>query len=121
MKQGKLWGNTRLIAATPAFEYHRLEIRAGGFCSKHKHQSKTNGFYVESGRLLVHVWHGDVMDTTELSSGQYTHVPAGIYHQFEALSDCVAFELYWAQYQPDDIERENQGGIRTAFADKPNG
>jgi hypothetical protein len=39
----------------------------------------------------------------------YTKVAPGEYHQFEALKDTVAYELYWAQFDHDDIERETVG------------
>ena len=48
MKQGKVWGETKLIALVPGvLEFHRIEAKKGGVCSKHAHQSKTNGFFVE--------------------------------------------------------------------------
>jgi quercetin dioxygenase-like cupin family protein len=112
VKSGKVWGNTELVAETPAFEFHRLEINAGGYCSKHRHTGKWNGFHVESGSLLIREWNGDKVDETTLTAGQYAQVQPGRFHQFEALTDCVAFELYWAQYESGDIERENLGGMR---------
>ena len=30
-------------------------------------------------------------------------------HQFEGLEDGVAFELYWAEFNHDDIVRRTQG------------
>ena len=33
----------------------------------------------------------------------------GEYHQFEAVEDTVAFELYWAEFDHEDIERETVG------------
>jgi quercetin dioxygenase-like cupin family protein len=119
VKSGKVWGTTELIAANPAFEYHRIEIKAGGYCSKHKHQSKYNGFYVESGQLLIRVWREQADDVTVLQEGQYTQVEPGLCHQFEALTDCVAYELYWSQYEANDIQRENLGGMRTPFIERP--
>jgi quercetin dioxygenase-like cupin family protein len=112
MKAGKVWGVTRKIEANPFFELHRIEIKAGGYCSKHKHKYKWNGFYVESGRLEVKVWKNsyDLVDTTILGPGEYTVVTPGEYHMFNCLEDCVCFELYWAKFDPDDIERETIGG-----------
>lgn len=112
MIERKVWGTTELVTKNGALEYHRIEIEQGGYCSKHKHHTKWNGFHVERGRLLVRVWNGAHVDETVLSDGQYTEVPPGAYHQFEALDHCLAFELYWAQYNPQDIEREDVGGMR---------
>ena len=33
----------------------------------------------------------------------------GVLHQFEGLKDGVAFELYWAQFDHNDIKRETVG------------
>ena len=44
MKAGKVWGVTELLEANGVLEFHRLEARAGGVCSKHKHKYKWNGF-----------------------------------------------------------------------------
>lgn len=112
MIHGKIWGNTELIEANHALEFHRIEINEGGICSKHKHDAKTNGFFVESGELLIRVWQNDydLVDETILNAGDYTTVKPGVYHQFEALSDVIAYELYWAPgLQHNDIQRENVG------------
>ena len=112
MKQGKVWGQTELIALVPGvLEFHRIEASKGGVCSKHAHQSKTNGFYVEAGRLLIREWQNryDLVDETILEAGDYGIVPPGVYHQFEVLEDCVAFELYYAELVGDDIVRETVG------------
>ena len=52
---------------------------------------------------------GNGYDETILEAGQYTKVAPGEYHQFEAIEDCVAFELYWAEFDHDDIARETVG------------
>ena len=52
---GKIWGSTELIEANGALEFHRIFTKKGGVCSKHKHEFKWNGFYVESGQLLIRV------------------------------------------------------------------
>lgn len=111
MISGKIWGSTELIHANGVLEFHRIEVEAGGTCSKHKHKYKWNGFYVESGRLLVRVWKNDydLVDETVLTAGSFTQVKPGEYHQFEALDDTVAFELYWAEFDHNDIERETVG------------
>ena len=111
MIAGKVWGNTELVEANGALEFHRIEMNKGGVCSKHLHEFKWNGFYVESGRMLIRVWQKDydLVDETILEPGMYTKVKPGVYHQFECLEDGVAFELYWAEFNHNDIERENVG------------
>jgi mannose-6-phosphate isomerase-like protein (cupin superfamily) len=111
MKAGKVWGVTELLEANGVLEFHRIEAKAGGVCSKHKHKYKWNGFFVESGKMIIRVWKNsyDLVDETLLEAGQYTKVAPGEYHQFEAVEDCVAFELYWAEFDHNDIERESVG------------
>jgi len=112
MIQGKIWGKTELVHLVPGvLEFHRIEAKKGGVCSKHAHQSKTNGFFVESGKLLIREWQNsyDLVDETILEEGDYCTVPPGVFHQFEALEDTVAFELYYAELISDDIVRESVG------------
>ena len=112
MKFGKVWGSTSPIETNGVFEFHRIEIKSGGYCSKHKHKHKHNGFFVESGKLEIHVWkkNYELVDITVLNAGDYTSVPPGEFHMFKCIEDTVCFELYWAKFDHDDIERENVGG-----------
>ena len=113
-KAGKVWGQTELIEANGALEFHRIEMNKGGVCSKHLHEFKWNGFYVESGKLLIRVQQKDydLVDETILYAGDYTKVKPGIYHQFECLEGGIAFELYWAHFSPLDIKRESVGHLK---------
>lgn len=111
MRSGKVWGVTELLEANGVLEFHRIEMEAGGVCSKHLHEFKWNGFYCESGKMLIRVWQNDydLVDETILEAGQYTKVKPGVYHQFECLEDGIAFELYWAEFNHYDIKRESVG------------
>jgi len=111
MKAGKIWGTTELVEANGTLEFHRIEMVKGGVCSKHMHEFKWNGFFVESGKLIIRVWQKDydLVDETIIGPGQYTKVKPGLYHQFECLEDGVAFELYWAEFNHNDIKRETVG------------
>ena len=112
IKAGKVWGATELIHANGVLEFHRIEYRAGYKCSEHWHKTKWNGFYVESGRMLVRVWQDDqggLVDETVLEAGDFTQVKPGKVHQFEGIEDGVAFELYWAEFDHNDIERRTIG------------
>jgi mannose-6-phosphate isomerase-like protein (cupin superfamily) len=109
---GKVWGKTEQIWANSAFELHRLEIKAGTFCSEHRHKHKFNLFFVESGKLLIRSWKGDyeLIDETELNAGDKFLQKPGEFHQFVCLEDCVCFEAYWAHFDHSDIERRTIGG-----------
>ena len=44
MIAGKVWGNTELVEANGALEFHRIEMNKGGVCSKHLHE------FIDKGR-----------------------------------------------------------------------
>ena len=84
-KSGKIWGQTELIHANGVLEFHKIDFKAGGVCSKHKHNFKWNGFYVVSGRMKIKVWQKDqqdLIDETILGPGDFTKVKPGYYHLF---------------------------------------
>jgi quercetin dioxygenase-like cupin family protein len=114
-KAGKIWGQTELIHANGVLEFHKIDFKAGGVCSKHKHQFKWNGFYVVSGKMKIRVWQKDydLVDETVLGPGDFTRVKPGLMHSFEGLEDGVAFELYWAEFNHDDIQRESVGHFKS--------
>ena len=115
MKAGKIWGSTELIHANGVLEFHKIDFKAGGVCSKHKHNFKWNGFYVVSGRMKIKVWQRDydLIDETILGPGDFTRVKPGLMHSFEGMEDGVAFELYWAEFNHDDIQRESVGHFKS--------
>ena len=109
--QAKYWGNTQCIFIHLLSEAHRIEAVKGGFCSKHKHQNKWNRFFVESGELRVTIYKEHGEEITVVKPGQFTDVPPGVYHRFEALTDVVAYEFYWVDgIQTNDIVRDDVGG-----------
>ena len=111
MKAGKIWGQTELIHANGVLEFHRIEYKAAYKCSEHEHEFKWNGFFVESGKMLIRVWQNDydLVDETILLPGDFTQVKPGCIHQFEGIESGVAFELYWAEFNHNDIKRRTIG------------
>ena len=112
-KHGKVWGHTQCIHSNSAYEFHRIEIKENAFCSIHKHEHKWNGFFVESGLLMIRVWKNnyDLIDETILRPGDFTSVAPGEFHQFHALQPTIAFETYWSQeLNMNDIVRQTVGG-----------
>jgi len=122
MKEGKVWGTTENIYSNSSFEFHSIKFKKDSECSKHKHQYKWNGFYVSQGTLLIRVWKNsyDLVDQTILKAGDFTKVKPGEYHQFKGLDDGVAFELYWAEFNHDDIERESIGKGPRGYIEEDN-
>jgi len=117
VKSGKVWGTTELIASNSMFEFHRLEFKRNSCCSIHTHQTKLNGFFVESGRMMIEVWpqasfNGDILgdpDKTFLTAGDYFEVEPGLFHRFTGIESGVAFEIYWSEYFSEDIMRVTEG------------
>jgi len=111
-KFNKIWGTTSKLFGTNNVEIHRIEINKNSFCSKHFHQYKHNGFYLESGSLEINVWNrdSDILDVTRLKPGDYTTVEPNIDHQFLALEDSIAYEIYWTEFSGEDIIRQIPGG-----------
>lgn len=109
---GKVWGNTRKLFEKNNVEIHRIEARGGTFCSEHKHEHKFNAFYVEKGQLRVKVWKNsyDLVDETVIGAKEMTVVAPGEFHQFEAITDVVAYEIYWVELNGADIQRRSVGG-----------
>lgn len=121
MRSGKIWGTTELIESTDSFEFHRIEFKANVCCSEHYHKTKWNGFFVESGSLVVKVWQEEgTVDTTVLRAGDYFKVAPGMWHQFVGVDDGVAFELYWSSFDKDDIVRRTQGKRMESFPTEDN-
>jgi mannose-6-phosphate isomerase-like protein (cupin superfamily) len=112
--EGKVWGTTGCIIKNSLLELHRIECKKGGYCSKHKHQTKANLFFVEQGSLEVRIFRDNgLVDKLTLRSGDQTTVPANVVHQFAVLEEnTIAYELYWSQLEQDDIVRFSQGGMQ---------
>jgi len=114
--RGKVWGNTTKLFDKNNVEMHRIEVEAGGFCSKHNHQSKYNLFFVEEGELKIYIYReyaGKVLeDITTLKTGDTTYVEPGVPHMFRATEHTIAFEIYWVTLDVNDIVRETVGGIK---------
>ena len=113
MKAGKVWGSTEKVFDNGAVSIHRITIKKGAKCSKHKHKHKFNMFYVEQGFLKIHVWKNDyeLIDTTKLQAYQRMSVAPGEFHKFEATSDVIAYEIYYTEKDEGDIIREGVGSV----------
>jgi len=114
--RGKVWGDTNKIFSKNNVEIHRIEINKGGYCSKHRHKTKYNMFYVEDGELIVTIYRYDanknIEDITTLEKGEITYVEPGLFHKFSANIDTIVYEIYWTELESNDIERIQVGGIK---------
>ena len=111
--QSKIWGTTQCMYVCEKSETHYLKINAGSFCSRHKHLMKWNRFCLLHGKLKVIIYRPNSEDTTILEAGQFTDVPPGDFHRFEAIEDSECLEIYWVDdLDMFDIERSDSGGIK---------
>ena len=112
--QGKVWGTTSSLFNKNNVEINRITCVKDGYCSRHKHTSKYNMFFVENGSLEISVWKNnyDLIDKTILKAHDNCIVEPGEYHTFRCLDkDTVAFEIYWVEIDKNDIERSGVGGV----------
>lgn len=116
MKSGKVWGETSMVQSGDSWEVHHIHAMTGGYSSVHRHVGKWNLFYVITGRLKIRRWKTDydLIDETILGPGEQCHVPPGEYHQFQALENSHAVEVYFVKIDADDIDRVDCGGMEPA-------
>ena len=89
----KPWGIARLIHKGPHTEVWHCSIRAGGVSTDgkyHKHELKTNDFYILDGTLKLCVAENSYL----LASGDCHQVRPGFRHRFEAVTDVELIETY---------------------------
>ncbi len=113
-KNGKIWGFTSKLFAKNNVEVHRIVGRKGGKSSLHRHTAKWSMFFVERGQIKIHIEKNDypLMDETILTIGDSIVIKPNEYHSFEILTmGAIAYEIYWTELDPNDIERKNCGTI----------
>jgi mannose-6-phosphate isomerase-like protein (cupin superfamily) len=113
--KGKIWGTSEVVFNSNGIEIHRIKVKPGGFCSLHKHEHKSNLFFVEHGVLKISVCKNDydLIDDTYLNPGDKTTVSPGEFHKFESIEgEVIAYEIYFTTLDPEDIVRKDVGGIK---------
>jgi len=113
-RQGKVWGETEEIFNNGTVSINLLRIKAGGYCSEHRHSKKSNIFFVLSGELKIDIWRERIgmIDSTIIRQGESTMIESGLWHKFEALNDVECLEVYEIKLSSDDIERRTSGGMK---------
>ena len=115
----KAWGTSQILFHDLGAELVRIKPLKGGYSSEHMHRHKHNLFVVQSGCLVINLWDENGHDIKTLWPGDTIMVEAGVWHQFQAVEDTVAHELYLKSDKSpgvfhDDIVRRSQGGIRSS-------
>lgn len=105
------WGEEIIIAATDTYLGKVLHMLPGTRGGLQKHVEKDETFYLFRGRALVRTDYGDgTLMVMPMSAGQSFHIPPGVVHQVEALTDCVFFEASTPHYD-DRVRCEAQYGL----------
>lgn len=116
--EDKLWGMTRCVFRDDSHQVWHASPRAGGYSSRHKHDTLPNLFYVVSGTLHVERYfnrpgkdeHPGLV--VEINAGETYTVPAGEWHRFIAQTDVELVEIYYTHVPTGgDITRVDVGGV----------
>jgi quercetin dioxygenase-like cupin family protein len=115
----KVWGWSYPLLLTEDIEIVKIEVRHGGYSSRHAHKNKANMFFVLSGVLQVITYLKNTEDYDQIRflhrEGDAFQVAAGIFHRFRALAPTVAIEVYrptgTGKLDPNDIIRSDEGGL----------
>lgn len=111
----KIWGERRRVHLDCLTEIDLLRVKKDSFCSTHTHAYKSNKFVVVEGKVKVETERGTVI----LNPGSSWEVNPPVKHRFYALEDSVMIEIAYittaqwntsGEIDPDDINRESQGG-----------
>ena len=125
----KPWGSWKLLFIDDVYELRLLHLKAGGFCSRHYHETKCNVFHVVSGSIRVKTYGASEPGEDGLllvriltrGSGPY-HIPAGTQHRFEVIQDAIAYESSMARtgetIDINEIHRLDESGFREPERDQ---
>ena len=111
----KVWGERKRFHLDALNEIDLLYLKKDCFCSTHTHKYKKNKFMVVSGTVAIETEFGKKV----LTKDESWEVSVPIKHRFFALEDSVMIEIatittaqwnFTGDIDPDDINRESQGG-----------
>ena len=105
----KIWGERRRVLLTDNSEIDLLYLKKNCFCSTHTHKYKINKFIVIRGLVKITTEFGQ----RTLCEKESFEVRPPLKHRFFALEDSVMIECAYVEkgkIDPDDIDRESQGG-----------
>lgn len=110
------WGTETLIAETPTYTGKVLFYKAGHAGGFQYHVEKDETFYLHSGQARVFYGAGaDSLCRELMIEGESFHIPAGAPHKFEAITDCIVFEVS----TPHKHDRVNVAEELTGIPDPP--
>ena len=117
-KNCKVWGWTQTISLTPEMHVAFAHLNAGGYSSRHYHESSWNRFYVCSGLLQVTVYRNDKEEVIVIKAGETLDIEPKLAHRMKAVTDCDIIEIYWSNNEVLDVEdivRADDGGLELIY------
>ena len=99
----KPWGHEVIWARTDRYVGKILHVKAGHVLSCQYHNRKDETMHVLTGELILRTGTADHLDERPFRAGQSVHIPAGLVHQIEAVTDTDVLEASTPEL--DDLVR----------------
>ena len=105
------WGTEDLLAlVSKQFSVKRLKIKAGNKGGLQYHRFKDEVAIIISGQMLIRYDLGDkILQEKIVKAGEVVHVPPGLVHQEEAITDCEIIEASSPHFNDRVRVEENYG------------
>ena len=110
LKTNKPWGYELLWAQTKDYVAKILFINKGESLSLQYHLEKEETLYLEEGECLFEYGlKENELEKRVLKAGSVFHIPPGLIHRINAISDCVFFEVSTPQLSDVIRLKDNYG------------
>ncbi len=114
------WGREILVAHIPGIAIGKLILQyAGKKGGLQKHHLKNESHFLAQGEMIVRYDAGDGTLTEKIIiAGESVHIPPGVVHQTEAITDCVIFETSTPHFN-DRVRMEAYYGLPVSHGGLP--
>ncbi len=100
----KPWGHEEIFAETDRYVGKLLSIKSGESLSLQYHERKMETLRVLQGQVRFETGMApEALETADLGPGEVFHIPPGLIHRMEALTDCTLLEVSTPEL--DDVVR----------------
>lgn len=100
----KPWGHEEIFAETDRYAGKLLVVNSGESLSLQYHEKKEETLRVLEGKIFFETGtNADALEIVELGPGDVFHIPPGLIHRMEAITDCILLEVSTADL--DDVVR----------------
>lgn len=100
----KPWGHEEIFAETDHYAGKLLIVNSGETLSLQYHEKKEETLRILEGQIIFETgMDPEALDSVELGPGDVFHIPPGLIHRMEAVTDCTLLEVSTAHL--DDVVR----------------